>query len=51
MQKITTTLILITALFLNILTAQVAIGPRSIATAGTFATQSRGDDAIGWNPA
>ena len=51
MQKITTTLILITALFLNILTAQVAIGPRSIATAGTFATQSRGDEAIGWNPA
>ncbi|MFH1851290.1 MAG: DUF5723 family protein, partial [Candidatus Neomarinimicrobiota bacterium] len=36
---------------LNLGTAQVAIGPRSVGTAGTFATQSRGDNAIGWNPA
>ncbi len=51
MQKILIITITTTLLMINLISAQVAIGPRSIATAGTFATQARGDEVIGWNPA
>ncbi|MFC1550348.1 DUF5723 family protein [Candidatus Neomarinimicrobiota bacterium] len=47
LQKIT----IFTIVSITLLIGQVNLGPRSIGTAGTFATQSRGDDVIGWNPA
>ena len=48
------TIILTTLLVLsiiNITSAQVILNPRSVGMAGTFATQARGDEVIGWNPA
>ena len=43
--------ILILLVLLNCAFAQNVMTPLSIGTAGTFATQARGDDVIGWNPA
>ncbi len=51
MRKTTLTLIAIVGLVFSTASAQVALSPVSVSTAGTFATQSRGDEAIGWNPA
>jgi hypothetical protein len=44
-------LIITCIIILSIAWGQVNLGPRVIGTAGTFLTQSRGDDVIGWNPA
>ncbi len=43
--------ILILVIFCSCVFAQNIMIPSSMGTAGTIATQSRGDDVIGWNPA
>ncbi len=43
--------ILILVILSSFVFAQNVIIPSSMGTAGTIATQSRGDDVIGWNPA
>ena len=42
---------LILLVFICYAFSQNVMIPSSIGTAGTIATQSRGDDVIGWNPA
>ncbi len=38
-------------IFISSAFSQVNVNPRSVATAGSFATQARGDEVFGWNPA
>lgn len=42
---------IIVGMLTSFLVAQISHGPQEISTASTFATQSRGDDVLGWNPA
>jgi hypothetical protein len=51
MNKYTGSILVTYFIVLSIAWSQVTLGPRIIGTAGTFMTQSRGDDVIGWNPA
>jgi len=46
MKKLLILLVLSSSVF-----TQIIMIPSSIGTAGTIATQARGDDVIGWNPA
>ncbi len=43
--------VILTLLFTETVWSQTYLSPRSIAYSQTYATQSRGADAIGWNPA
>jgi len=50
--KIKIIIIIMTVLFFsNICFGQLLLSPKSISLANSFATQSRGADVIGWNPA
>ncbi len=51
MKKYTASLLVTCLIVLSVAWSQVNLGPRIVGTAGTFMTQSRGDDVIGWNPA
>ncbi|MEE9572733.1 MAG: hypothetical protein V3W20_06795, partial [Candidatus Neomarinimicrobiota bacterium] len=43
--------LLILLIISNYVFTQIIMIPSSVGTAGTIATQARGDDIIGWNPA